>query len=161
MLVLEIGPGSGTYTLAAARRVGKEGQVVAVDIAPKIIDHLKRRISHEVIPNIELSVADAQALPFLTQSFDLIYMISVIGEIPDKPQALREFHRVLKPEGSLAFSELLPDPDYPLASHLVRLVESQAFHLKERKGKLFYYTLIFRKESFLSNSSKRDVIPAT
>ena len=42
-------------------------------------------------------------------------MITVIGEIPVPERALREFYRVLNPGGTLAFSEVLMDPDYPRA----------------------------------------------
>ena len=51
-------------------------------------------------------------------AFDAVYMIAVIGEIPEPERAMHEFHRVLSPSGTLVFSELLLDPDYPLASTL-------------------------------------------
>lgn len=145
MCVLEVGPGTGTYTLAAARRVGPEGKAVAIDIEPKIIERLNRRIRAEGVVNLEARVADVYDLPFDDGIFDLIFMITVIGEIPDVPRALAEFHRVLKPDGRLVFSELFPDPDYPLANALTRRVESEGFRLKEKIGNFFYYTLIFKK----------------
>ena len=52
MNVLEIGPGSGCYTLAAARRVGDDGKVVSVDIEPRIIEQVKRVIEREGVENI-------------------------------------------------------------------------------------------------------------
>jgi ubiquinone/menaquinone biosynthesis C-methylase UbiE len=58
---------------------------------------------------------------------------------------MREFYRVLKVDGSLVFSELLPDPDYPLAGTLTRWGESTGFQVKEKIGNFFYYTLIFEK----------------
>jgi ubiquinone/menaquinone biosynthesis C-methylase UbiE len=96
--------------------------------------------------NIDARVADVYDLPFENSSFDLIYMIAVINEIPDIPKALAEFHRVLKPSGTLVFSELIPDPDYPLARTLTRKTQSQGFHLREKIGNFFYYTLIFEKD---------------
>jgi len=74
-----------------------------------------------------------------------ITMIAVIGEIPDPDRAMGELYRVLKPGGTLVFSELLMDPDYPLASTLVRKASAAGFRLKERIGNFFYYTLIFEK----------------
>jgi ubiquinone/menaquinone biosynthesis C-methylase UbiE len=71
----------------------------------------------------------------------------VINEIPDIPRALSEFHRVLKPTGTLVFSELLLDPDYPLAGRLAKKVQDANFRLKEKVGNFFYYTLIFDKET--------------
>ena len=144
-IVLEVGPGNGTYTMAAARRLGPEGALVTIDIEPKMIERVQLRIGADRVTNIDARVADAYDLPFDDDSFDLVYMITVINEIPDIPRALREFHRVLKPTGTLVFSELLIDPDYPRAATLTRKVEVQNFRLKEKIGNIFYYTLIFEK----------------
>ena len=145
MRVLEVGPGNGTYTLAAARRIGPGGELVTIDIEPKMIERVRRKIVAEGVTNIDARVADVYDLPFEDDSFDLIYMITVINEIPDIPRALLEFHRVLKPSGMLVFSELLLDPDYPRAATITRKVQVQNFHLKEKIGNFFYYTLIFEK----------------
>lgn len=147
MRVLDVGPGNGTYTLGAAKRLGSEGQLIAIDIEPKIIDRLQKRIELEGIANINARVADAYELPFEDSYFDLIYMITVINEIPDIPRALKEFYRVLKPSGKLVFSELLLDPDYPLAGKLTEKVQSAKFRLVRKVGNFFYYTLIFEKDS--------------
>jgi ubiquinone/menaquinone biosynthesis C-methylase UbiE len=146
MRVLEVGPGNGTYTLGAARQIGPEGQLVTVDIEPKMIERVQKRMDLEKITNVDARVADVYDLPFEGASFDLIYMIAVINEIPDIPNALAEFHRVLKPSGILVFSELFMDPDYPLAARLTRKVQAANFCLKEKIGNFFYYTLIFEKD---------------
>lgn len=91
-------------------------------------------------------MADVYDLPFDDGSFDIVYMIAVIGEIPDPERALGEFHRVLSPSGMLVFSELFIDPDYPLADTLIRMVTSAGFRLKKKVGNFFYYTLIFEKD---------------
>ena len=52
-------------------------------------------------------------LPFRAGSFDLVFLSSVLGEIPDEPSAMREFRRVLRPGGTLAVSEeIVVDADY-------------------------------------------------
>lgn len=145
MQVLEVGPGNGTYTLASARRIGSNGKLVTIDIEPRMIERVNHKIEAEGINNIETRVANVYDLPFDDQSFDLIYMIAVINEIPDIPRALAEFHRVLKPQGKLVFSELFMDPDYPRASTLTHKVQATNFILKEKLGNFFYYTLIFEK----------------
>jgi hypothetical protein len=58
---------------------------------------------------------------------------------------MREFRRVLNPDGRLVFSELLMDPDYPLAGPLIAKAAFAGFRLKEKIGNFFYYTLIFEK----------------
>jgi ubiquinone/menaquinone biosynthesis C-methylase UbiE len=73
-------------------------------------------------------------------------MITVISEIPEPEKAMREFYRVLTPSGTLAFSELLTDPDYPLAQTLIRKAGMSNFRLKKKLGNFFSYTLVFEKQ---------------
>jgi ubiquinone/menaquinone biosynthesis C-methylase UbiE len=145
MIVLEVGPGSGTYTMGAARRVGPEGKVVTIDIEPKMIERVRRKAYAGGVENVEARVADVYDLPFDSETFDAVYMIAVIGEIPDPDRAIGEFYRVLSPSGRLVFSELLTDPDYPLAGTLVRMAQAAGFQLQAKIGNFFYYTLIFQK----------------
>ena len=145
MQVLEVGPGNGTYTLGAARLIGSDGQLVTIDIEPKMIERVEQRIATEGVTNIDARVADVYDLPFNSESFDLVYMIAVINEIPNIPKALSEFHRVLKTAGRLVFSELFMDPDYPLASTLIQKAETAGFSLVKQLGNFFYYTLIFER----------------
>jgi ubiquinone/menaquinone biosynthesis C-methylase UbiE len=145
MTVLEVGPGNGTYTLAAARRIGNSGKLISIDIEPKMIERLERRARVEGIANIEARVADVFELPFEDGHFDAVYMIAVIGEIPTPERAMREFHRVLSASGTLAFSELLVDPDFPLPRTLERLAASAGFRLIEKMGGWTHYTVVFEK----------------
>ena len=145
MVVLEVGPGNGTYTIAAARRVGENGRVITIDIEPKIIERVQHRMQQEGIKNLEARVADVYDLPFKESFFDVVYMIAVIGEIPTPEKALKEFHRVLSPSGTLGFSELLFDPDYPRAKALILKANAAGFRLKKKAGNFTYYTLIFEK----------------
>ena len=145
MVVLEVGPGSGTYTIAAAHRVGENGSVITIDIEPKMVGRVKKRIEEEGIKNVEAQVADVYELPFVERLFDVVYLIAVIGEIAAPERAMREFHRILSSSGTLVFSELLFDPDYPRARSLVRKANAAGFRLKQKVGTFFYYTLTFEK----------------
>jgi ubiquinone/menaquinone biosynthesis C-methylase UbiE len=145
MTVLDVGPGNGRYTIGAARRVGDTGKVFAVDIEPKMIERVEARAAMEGLANIEARVANVYDLPFEDSSFDLIYMITVISEIPDPIRAMKEFYRVLRADGTLVFSELLPDPDYPLARTITLWGGETGFRVKQKIGNFFYYTLIFEK----------------
>jgi hypothetical protein len=58
---------------------------------------------------------------------------------------MQEFHRLLSPSGTLAFSELFTDPDYPLAQTLIRMASQANFRLKKKLGNFFSYTLVFEK----------------
>jgi len=146
MTVLEVGPGNGRYTLEIARRVGDKGKIVTVDIEPKMIERVTQRALSEKITNLEAKVANVYDLPFNEGAFDAVCMIAVISEIPEPEKAMREFYRVLSPSGTLAFSEVLLDPDYPLAQTLVRQAGKANFRLKKKIGSFFAYTLVFEKQ---------------
>lgn len=145
MRVLDIGPGNGRYTVAAAQRVGPTGHVVAVDIEPKMMPRVRQRAAAANVTQLDPLVASAHDLPFADATFDAATMITVMGEIPDPVRALSTVRRVLRPGGTLACSELFVDPDYPLARTLQTWAASAGLRLKQRIGGFFYYTLIFER----------------
>lgn len=145
MTVLEIGPGPGTFTFEAARRVGERGRVYAIDIQAPIVMGLKRKIRESKFNNINVDLASAYVLPYPDNHFDRIFMITVLGEIPDKQRALVEFMRVLKDEGYFAVGEFLPDPDYPRKSTVSRWCREAGFELAGSHGNILHYLLLFRK----------------
>ena len=147
MTVMEVGPGNGRYTVAAAQRVGDGGKIVAVDIEPKMAARVSLRARQSGVKNLHAMVADVYQLPFCDAVFDLVSMTTVIGEIPQPHKACQEFRRVLKPEGKLVFSEILTDPDYPLPRTLVNLAAAAGFRLARRVGNFFYYTLFFEPQA--------------
>ena len=146
--VLEIGCGSGAYTTFVARAVGQDGVVEALDIQPAMLTQLKKKLTlpeNEDLKNINLHEASAYELPFEDQSLDLIYIITVLPEIPDQGRALAEIYRVLRPGGILAVSEFFPDPDYPLSKTTARKGEKAGFEVEGIYGNLWTYTVRFRK----------------
>jgi len=145
MTVLEVGPGNGRYSIETARRVGVRGRIITIDIEPKMIERVQQRARVEGITNLEARVANVYDLPFEDDMFDVVYMITVIGEIPQPEKAMHEFHRVLKPTGLLAFSEVIMDPDYPRATSLIQKADRTGFRLKKKLGNFFSYTIIFEK----------------
>lgn len=147
MRVLEVGPGNGTYTLAVARHLGADGRVTAIDIQPRIVERLRARAAAEGAANVEVQVADVANLPFEDGAFDAVYMLSVVGELPEPERAIAEFARVLKPGGVLAFAELWPDPDYPWPIELVRLVTPGGFRYQQHGRGFLNYWMTFTREA--------------
>jgi ubiquinone/menaquinone biosynthesis C-methylase UbiE len=145
MRVLDVGPGNGTYTIAAARRVGPDGEVVAIDIEPRMVDRVRRRVEAEGIQNLEPRVANLYELPYEDGYFDAATLIAVIGEIPEPERAMREIWRVLKPGGIMALSEVITDPDYTLASTLRRWAEGANFQFERKVGSFYLYSVVFRR----------------
>jgi len=146
--VLEIGCGSGAYTTFVAREVGDDGIVEALDIQPAMLAQLEKKLSkpeNSDIQNIRLHKSSAYQLPFEEGSIDLVYMITVLPEIPDQAKVLAEVRRVLKINGILAVTEFFPDPDYPLSSTTSRKGEKAGFDVEGIFGNLWTYTVRFRK----------------
>ena len=108
--ILEVGPGTGYYTLDVAEWVGDEGTVEIFDLQQEMLDHTMRRATERGFANVEPTQGDAQKLPYADDSFDAAFLVTVLGEIPDQDAALRELKRVLKPSGRAVFGELFGDP---------------------------------------------------
>ncbi len=147
MTVLELGCGSGAYTPFVARALGKQGRLHALDIQPEMLRQLERKLStpqYADIQNVLPVAASAYELPFVDGLFDLVYMVTVFQEIPDRRKALREARRVLKSNGILAITEWLVDPDYPLKRTTVSQVTAEGFRLEQVAGGLWHYTARFR-----------------
>ena len=148
MQVLEVGCGSGAFTIAAARAVGTDGIVYALDIEEKMLKQLESKLArpdNSDIRNIEPVNRSAYELPFKDGSLDLVFTVTVFQEIPDKQRALNEMRRVLKPSGILAISEWLPDPDYAWKSTTRRQVERAGFKFEGFSGNLWSYTVRFTR----------------
>lgn len=144
MTVLDLGCGTGLFTVEMARMVGPSGTVHAVDLQQPMLDAAAARLAGtELSGRVHLHAAGAYSLPLADDSCDLAVVIAALGEIPDRYAALLELRRVLKPGGRLAISEELPDPGY-LTSRTVRVAAEEAgFHLRGKTGSLFCYSMLF------------------
>lgn len=146
--VLEIGCGNGAFTIPAAMAVGGSGGICAFDIQGSMLKRLRSELmksQNRGIQNVEAVRGNAMQLPFVDHSFDVVFLVAALPEIPDPHVALREIKRVLKPDGKLAVSEFLPDPDFPLRSTTIRWGEESGFFLEDVWGNFFHYTVRFRK----------------
>jgi ubiquinone/menaquinone biosynthesis C-methylase UbiE len=143
--VLELGPGPGAFTIDAARRLGAEGKLIAVDIQPEMIDQVKERAQEAGLSNVETHVASAYELPVEDGSVDRAFLVTVLPEIPDPVRGLREVYRVLKPGGTFSTTEEFLDPDYPRRKTTTAWAEAAGFEPSERFGGMWVYTLNFHK----------------
>lgn len=97
--VLEVGVGAGTDFLQWVR---SGAQAYGIDATLEAIEHTRQRLSvYGLSTPYYLEVADAQALPFDNESFDLVYSWGVIHHAPDTQKCLHEIIRVTKPGGSI------------------------------------------------------------
>ena len=132
--VLEIGPGTGYYTLDLAEWVGTEGSVEILDVQQEMLDHTMHRASERGLANVNPTRADASELPYDDDSFDAVVLVTVLGEIPDQDAALREIARVLRPGGRLIVGELFGDPHMVTTGALRQRGEAAGLRFDRRLG---------------------------
>lgn len=146
--VLEIGCGGGFFLPYAAEAVGEGGRVFGLDIAEDMLARARRHLLRyplEINQRVELVQKSAYDLPFEDGTLDVVYLVAALMEIPDPQRCLLEARRVLKPDGVLAVSEFLPDPDYPGRRATLRCAEEAGFTLEAVEGNSWAYTARFRK----------------
>lgn len=137
--VLEIGPGTGYYTLDMAEWVGDNGHVEIFDLQQEFLDHVMARAAERGLENLVPTQGDATALPYEDASMDAVVLTAVLGEIPNPTAALREIHRVLKPNGRLIVGELFGDPHFTTRASLQRQAGEAGLTLESHSGNWFAY----------------------
>jgi ubiquinone/menaquinone biosynthesis C-methylase UbiE len=146
--VLEVGPGTGYYALEVAEWVAPGGRLDVFDLQPEMLEHTLRRARERGIESIVPAQGDARELPYADASFDAVYLVTVLGEIPDQEAALRELARVLKPTGRLVVGELLGDPHWVSPRKLRERAERAELRFERRSGSPLGY---FARFSTLSS----------
>jgi ubiquinone/menaquinone biosynthesis C-methylase UbiE len=137
--VLEIGPGTGYYTLDLAAWVGPAGSVRIFDIQQEMLDHTMKRAAESGIDNVEPTLGDAASLPYEDASVDAVVLVTVLGETPDQAAAMSEIARVLTPGGRLVVGELVGDPHYTSPRALAAVGDAAGLRVAQRSGPAFGY----------------------
>ncbi len=99
---LEVGAGTGYFSLHLLMS-GVVARATCTDISPGMIEALQENADRLGL-EVAAQVADAEALPFEDESFDIVVGHAVLHHLPDLAQAFAEFHRVLKPGGTIVFA---------------------------------------------------------
>jgi ubiquinone/menaquinone biosynthesis C-methylase UbiE len=143
--LLELGPGTGFYTLAVARDIAPDGVLEICDVQQEMLDHTMREADKRGIENIVPARADARELPYPDSAFDGAFLVTVLGEVPDQDQGLDELERVLKPNARLVVGEIAFDPHFVTMKSLWERCERAGFVFEERSGNAVGYFARFRK----------------
>jgi ubiquinone/menaquinone biosynthesis C-methylase UbiE len=141
----EIGPGTGLFSLPVAERLAPDGLLDVVDIQPAMLEHTLRRARETEVTSIRATCADARGLPFPAATFDAVFMVTALGEIPDQHAALAEVRRVLVPGGRLVVGEFLVDWHAVPLGTLTRRARRHGLRLEARLGPRVSYLARFRR----------------
>jgi ubiquinone/menaquinone biosynthesis C-methylase UbiE len=137
--LLELGPGTGYYTLDVAERLGG-GTLDVLDVQQEMLDHVMREAGKRGLANIKPTLGDAGELPYDGDSFDGAFLVTVLGEVPDQDAVLRELARVLRPAGRLVVGESwVGDPHVVTFGALQERAAAAGFEFERRLGSWFAY----------------------
>ncbi|HKD23337.1 MAG TPA: class I SAM-dependent methyltransferase [Rhizomicrobium sp.] len=145
--VLEVGCGPGYFSPAVARAV-PQGKLTLYDLQPGMLALAEARLRKRGCTNFESRTGSATSLPFEDRSFDVVFMVTVLGEVGDvdaRARAVAEAARVLKTGGLFSATEMFGDPDYVRAAQLEDFAAAAGLVRERRYGPRFFYTLNFRK----------------
>jgi SAM-dependent methyltransferase len=137
--LLEIGVGTGYYSLDLAEWVGPGGKLELFDLQQKFLDHVMRAAGERGLANLVPTQGDATALLYEDDSVDAVILTAVLGEIPDTSGALKEIRRVLKPSGRLVIGELFGDPHFTTLSSLKGKAAGAGLDYQEHSGNWLGY----------------------
>ena len=128
---LDVAAGSGDLALGLARRVGRSGRVIVTDINAKMLAEGRDRLYNAgVAGNVDYVLADAEALPFRSQTFHCVTIGFGLRNVTDKDAALGAMYRVLKPGGRAVVLEFSKAHLGPLAP----VYELYSFQVLPRLG---------------------------
>ncbi len=115
MTVCDMGCGNGFHTLKIAELIGEQGQVIGVDIQPKMLEFLRDRMEEQGIENVIPILGSLHNPRLPANSIDLILLVDVYHEFSHPVQMLAAMRKGLKPDGVIVLVEFrAEDPDVPI-----------------------------------------------
>jgi ubiquinone/menaquinone biosynthesis C-methylase UbiE len=132
--VVEVGCGPGFFTIPAARIVGDEGHMYAVDIHPRAIARVKQKIEKEALKNLTPMCINASNTGLPGRSVDLAFLFGLRYVAGGLENVISELQRILKPGGILSFEKTRGSE-----KELIEEVEREGFTYKGKKGRIFLF----------------------
>lgn len=156
--VLDVGSGTGRLTAYVSDIVGDTGVVIGVDPLPFRIEIAQQKSKYK--QNLNFAVAGAEDLSqFADEQFDVVYLNSVFHWLADKPLALKEIYRVLKPNGRLAITAAAQEQPHTLQLLIDDLFTQEPFkHFADNASSSPQFKLSISQTRDLLNAANFQVV---
>jgi ubiquinone/menaquinone biosynthesis C-methylase UbiE len=132
--VVEVGCGPGFFTIPAAGIVGDEGHIYAIDIHPRAVDRVKRKIQKAALKNVTPLCVNASNTGLPSGSIDFAFLFGLRSIVGGFESMIFEIHRVLKPGGILSFEKTRGSE-----GKLIKEVEQGGFAYTGKHGRIFLF----------------------
>ena len=132
--VREVGCGPGFFTIPAARIVGDEGHVYAVDVHPRAVARVKKKVEKMALENVTPMCINASNTGLPGGSVDLAFLFGLRYIAGGLESVISELHRVVKPEGLLSFEKTRGSE-----GELIKEVEQGGFAYTGTRGRIILF----------------------
>ena len=145
MNVIDVGCGSGRFTIPMAQQVGPQGSVLGIDIDARKLQRAEQRLGKGAIANVRFERAGAGEGKLPHDQFDRALLFAVLGEMSDQEAALAEIFQALGPGGILCITEGFLDPHHQSQERVRSLTQAVGFVEERCAGNRLLFTMNFLK----------------
>lgn len=134
-VILDLAGGTGDITALLAQKTGPAGRVMLADLTYPMIEVGRQKLIDKRLLNIDYIQANAENLPFESNSFDKITMGFGLRNVAQKDKALASMARVLKPGGKMVILEFSkPSQSLPFSGLFSKAYDLYSFHVLPKMG---------------------------